>query len=206
MLRIGLTGGIASGKSVAARRFERLGATVVDHDDLAREAVKPGTAALADIAREFGDRLIVDGELDRAALADLVFGDEEALARLNSIVHPYVYALADAADRKARKAGVRVIVHATPLLLESGGAGRFDLVVTVAAPARIRARRLVETRGMTLEQAEARIASQATDEQRAEIADVVLDGSLTVVELDKQVDRFWRENVPVSHGRTSVKG
>lgn len=206
MLRVALTGGIASGKSVAARRFERLGALIIDHDDLSREAVRPGSAALADIAREFGDALIVRGELDRAALADIVFGDPEALDRLNAIVHPYVFALAAAADRKAREAGTRVVVHAIPLLVETESAGAFDLVVTVAAPASQRARRLIQTRGMTLEQAEARIASQATDEERAAASDAVLDGSGEIADLDEQVSQFWREHVPMSHGRTTVKG
>lgn len=206
MLRIGLTGGIASGKSVASHRFEWWGATVVDHDDLSRLAVAPGTAALADIAREFGDPLIVDGELDRSELAKIVFGDDEARDRLNAIVHPYVYALADAADRRAREEGVRVVVHAIPLLFETNQTDRFDLIVTVAAPTRVRIERLVDGRGMSREQAEARIAAQATDEQRASISDVVLDGGGSVENLEEQVDHFWRNNIPVSHRPTSLRG
>ncbi len=206
MLRIGLTGGIASGKSVAAHRFEWWGATVVDHDDLARRAVAPGSAALADVAREFGETLIVRGELDRAALAEVVFGDDEALARLNAIVHPYVYALADAADRRAREGGAKVIVHAIPLLVETCQTGNLDLIVTVAAPKRVRIARLIDERGMSKEQAEARIAAQATDEQRAAFSDVVLDGGGSVANLDAQVDQFWRDNVPVSHGQANLNG
>jgi dephospho-CoA kinase len=206
MLRIGLTGGIASGKSVAAHRFAWWGATVIDHDDLSRNAVAPGSAALADIAREFGGTLIVSGELDRSALAELVFNDQEALGRLNAIIHPYVYALADAADRQARVDGAKVIVHDVPLLVETDQAGKFDIVVTVAAPKRVRLARLVEGRGLSLEQAEGRIASQANDEERAALSDVVLDGSGSVVELEQQVDRFWRDHIPMSHGRTNVDG
>src|SRR6188768_303124 len=111
MLRIGLTGGIAAGKSTAAARFRELGATVIDHDELARAVVEPGSAALVDIARELGDRVIVGGVLDRAALAAIVFEDESARRRLNAIMHPYIRAAARAADSRAREAGVRVVVH-----------------------------------------------------------------------------------------------
>ncbi|WP_062464774.1 dephospho-CoA kinase [Demequina soli] len=196
MLRIGLTGGIASGKSTASARFGALGARVIDHDQLARRAVEPGSAALVDIASEFGDRVIADGALDRFALAAIVFRDEGARLRLNAIVHPYVIAMGSAADRQARREGVGVIVHDIPLLLESGQGPDFDLVVTVAAPEDVRVRRMVETRGMTADDARARIRAQATDEQRAAIADVVLDGSGAVEDLDAQVDAFWSLNVP----------
>lgn len=200
MLRIGLTGGIASGKSVASERFAQLGARVIDHDDLARQAVQPGSAALADIAREFGDRLVTRGVLDRAALADIVFADPEARAKVNAIVHPYVFALAQAADTQARLDGVKVIVHAIPLLVETGQEGSWDTVVTIAAPIGVRTARLVKERGLTAAQAEARFAAQVTDDERARWADVVLDGGRTVAELRKQVDRFWKVHVPVSVG------
>ncbi|MDN4491217.1 dephospho-CoA kinase [Demequina sp. SYSU T00068] len=196
MLRIGLTGGIASGKSTALARFAELGARVVDHDQLSRRAVAPGSAALADIAREFGPRLIVKDELDRGALAQIVFADDHALARLNSIVHPYVMAMGQAADRQARAEGVRVIVHDIPLLVETGQDGEFDLVVTVAADLDTRVRRMIESRGMTEDDARARIRAQATDEQRAAAADVVLDGNATPEHLARQVDDFWHVHVP----------
>jgi len=198
MLRVGLTGGIAAGKSVASERFAQLGARVIDHDVLARQAVQPGSAALADIAREFGDRLITRGELDREALADIVFGDPEARAKVNAIVHPYIFALAKAADTQARLDGVGVIVHAIPLLVETGQWGSWDTVVTIAAPLEVRTDRLVKERGLTLAQAEARFAAQATDEERARWADVVLEGGGTIAGLRKQVDRFWKDHVPVS--------
>lgn len=196
MLRIGLTGGIASGKSTALARFAELGARVVDHDQLSRRAVAPGSAALADIAREFGPRLIVKDELDRAALAQIVFADESARARLNSIVHPYVAAMGQAEDRRARAEGVDVIVHDIPLLVETGQDGEFDLVVTVAADLETRVRRMVESRGMTGDHARARIRAQATDERRAAAADVVLDGNATPEHLARQVDEFWHVHVP----------
>jgi dephospho-CoA kinase len=198
MLRIGLTGGIASGKSIASERFSQLGARVVDHDDLARQAVQPESAALADIAREFGDRLVTRGSLDRAALADIVFGDPDARARVNAIVHPYTFALAEAADRQARLEGVKVIVHAIPLLVEVGEPGSWDIVVTVAAPVDVRTARLVTERGLTEVQAAARIAAQVTDDERAMWADVVLDGGGDARHLRAEVDRFWNDHVPVS--------
>jgi len=196
VLRIGLTGGIASGKSTASARFHELGARVIDHDDLARRAVEPGAAALSDIAREFGDRVIVDDALDRRALAGIVFNDEGARLRLNAIVHPYVIAMAAAADRQARREGVAVVVHDIPLLVETDQGADFDLVVTVAAPVELRVRRLIETRGLTADEAAARIGAQASDDDRAAIADAVLDGSGAVENLREQVDSFWTLTVP----------
>lgn len=196
MLRIGLTGGIGAGKSTALARFSELGAHPIDHDVLARQAVAPGAAALADIAREFGDRLIVDGELDRGALAAVVFADDHARQRLNDIVHPYVKAAAKAADKRARAQGVQVVVHDIPLLYETGQGESFDLVVTVEAPLEVRIRRLVEGRGMSRDQALGRIAAQASDRERREISDAVLDGSGSVDRLRDAVDEFWQAHVP----------
>lgn len=196
MLRIGLTGGIAAGKSTAAEAFRELGALVIDHDELARRVVEPGSAALADLAREFGDRVVSNGVLDRQALAEIVFEDDHARSRLNSIIHPYIRSAAQAADRRARAQGVGVIVHDIPLLVETGQGNDFDLVVTVAAPEPLRLARMVEGRGMSHEQASARIASQATDEQRAAAADVVLDGSGSAESLRDQVRGFWAHHVP----------
>ncbi|WP_042212370.1 dephospho-CoA kinase [Demequina mangrovi] len=196
MLRIGLTGGIASGKSTAAARFGALGARVVDHDVLARRAVEPGSAALVDIVSEFGDRVIRDHALDRQALASVVFSDDHARQRLNAIVHPYVIAMGAAADRQARREGVDVVVHDIPLLVESGQGHDFDLVVTVAAPDDVRIRRMVELRGMTEADAVARIRAQASDPEREAAADAVLDGSGRVADLDSQVDAFWALHVP----------
>ncbi|WP_084129747.1 dephospho-CoA kinase [Demequina sp. NBRC 110055] len=196
MLRIGLTGGIAAGKSTASARLSELGARVVDHDVLARRAVEPGSAGLVDIVRAFGDRVVKDGALDRPALAAIVFNDPVARERLNSIVHPSVFAMGRAADRQARLDGVAVVVHDIPLLAESALGGDFDLVITVAAPEDVRVDRLIHTRGMTESEARGRIASQASDEQRAAIADVVLDGSGSADALRSQVDELWRTHVP----------
>jgi dephospho-CoA kinase len=196
VLRIGLTGGIAAGKSTAAARFAELGARVVDHDALARRVVEPGSAALADIAREFGDRVVTAGTLDRGALADIVFSDEHARARLNEIIHPYIYAAADAADRQARLEGVEVVVHEIPLLVETGQGGDFDLVVCVGAPLKVRIARLQNARGLTREEALGRINAQASDADRARVCDVHLDGAGTEEELKAQVDWFWGEHLP----------
>jgi dephospho-CoA kinase len=196
MLRIGLTGGIAAGKSTAANAFRDLGARVVDHDELARKVVEPGSAALADIAREFGDRVLVGGSLDRAALASIVFEDDHARERLNAIIHPYIKSAASAADRRARTEGVDVVVHDIPLLVETGQGKKFDLVATVAAPMPVRLARLVEGRGLSHEQALARIEAQASDELRAASADVVFDGAGTPAHLRAQVAAFWADHVP----------
>jgi dephospho-CoA kinase len=196
VLRIGLTGGIGAGKSTALTRFGELGARTVDHDVLARRVVEPGSAALVDIVAAFGDRVVVRGALDRAALAKLVFASDVERERLNAIVHPYVIAAALAADRQARAEGVEVIVHDIPLLVETGQGRDFDMVVTVSAPIELRVGRLVASRGMTRADAEARIAAQATDDERARVADVVLDGSGTPEQLAAQVDALWQERVP----------
>ncbi|PKQ26070.1 MAG: dephospho-CoA kinase [Actinobacteria bacterium HGW-Actinobacteria-4] len=196
MLRIGLTGGIGAGKSTAASRFAELGAQVIDHDVLARRAVEPGSAALVDIVHEFGDRIVVDGKLDREALAQIVFHDLRARDKLGAIVHPYVYAMGAAADKQARLQGVDVVVHDIPLLVETGQGHDFHLVVTVAADEDLRLKRLMEGRGMRHDEALARISAQATDDERADVADVVLDGNGTVEHLQAQVDECWRNHVP----------
>jgi dephospho-CoA kinase len=196
VLRIGLTGGIASGKSTAAARFAELGALVVDHDILARKVVEPGSAALADLAREFGDRVVPGGVLDRAGLANIVFQDPVSRQRLNDIIHPYVKAAAIAADKRARASGEAVVVHDIPLLVETGQGGNFDLVVTVETPLLTRLTRLREGRGLSHEEALGRIEAQASDEERAAVADAVLDGSGSVAQLHASVDAFWAEHVP----------
>jgi len=196
VLRIGLTGGIGAGKSTAAERFGELGARVIDHDQLARRVVEPGSAALADIVGEFGDRVVSGGLLDRASLAAIVFSDDQARVRLEEIIHPYVRAAASAADRQARAEGVGVVVHDIPLLVETGQGGDFDLVVCVTAPLSARLARLQQRRGLTHEQAMDRILAQASDAERATVCDVELDGSGTVEQLRAQVDEFRSTHLP----------
>jgi dephospho-CoA kinase len=193
-VQIGLTGGIGSGKSVAARRFAELGALVIDADQVAREVVEPGTDGLAAVVAEFGEQILDgDGRLDRPALARVVFADEAARARLNAILHPRIRARF--AERIAAAPAGTVVVQDVPLLAETGQAGGFDLVVVVEAPAEERVRRLVRDRGMPAEQARARMAAQATDEQRRAIADVLIVNDGTPDDLRAQVDRTWAEHV-----------
>lgn len=191
-----MTGGIGAGKSTASERFRELGARVIDHDHLARRVVEPGSAALADIVGEFGDRVVKHGSLDRASLADIVFSDEQARVRLEEIIHPYVRAAASAADRQARIDGVKVVVHDIPLLVETGQGGDFDLVVCVTAPVTTRIARLQQARGLSHDEAMGRVLAQATDEERAAFADFVLDGSGTVDGLRAQVDELWVTHLP----------
>lgn len=193
MFRVGLTGGIASGKSVALSRLRELGAVTIDHDQLARDVVEPGTVGLQRVVEAFGtDVLTSDGRLDRAALGAIVFGEPARLAQLNGVVHPEIRRLA--AEREARAVvddPDAVVVHDIPLLVETGQADAFGLLVVVDAPRDQRLARLVEARGMTLHDAEARLAAQATDAARLAAADVVLDGSGTPDALRAQVDALW---------------
>ncbi|MGW9113714.1 dephospho-CoA kinase [Microbacterium sp. NPDC055683] len=192
---VALTGGIASGKSTIARRLAEHGAVVVDADALVRELQQPGTPVLAAIEREFGEGVVrADGSLDRAALGGVVFGDPERLARLNAIVHP---AVKDESQRRFRAAFEAdpgaVVVYDVPLLAEARGAGEWDVVVVAHAPAALRARRLVTERGLTEEEADVRIARQASDEERLAFADIVVDTSGTLDETLERADALWRD-------------
>ena len=179
---IALTGGIASGKSTIARRLADHGAIVVDADRIVRDVQAPGSPVLEAIAETFGsDMLAADGSLDRARLASRVFGDDDAIARLNAIVHPAVreesarrFAAARAADPGA------VVVYDVPLLVEARADDPWDLIVVAHAPAALRVDRLVQLRGMAEADARARIAAQVPDERRLEIADVVIDTTGTL--------------------------
>jgi dephospho-CoA kinase len=193
VLRIGLTGGIGSGKSTVSALLAERGAVIIDADRIAREVVEQGTPGLAAVVETFGDGVLAgDGSLDRPALAAIVFADPEARARLDAIVHPLVRARA--LEIAGAAAPDSVVVNDVPLLVETGQADSYDLVLVVEADPGTRVARLVQ-RGLTAEDARARMAAQATDEQRRAVADVVLDNSGTPVELKAQVDRFWIERV-----------
>ncbi|WP_440710318.1 dephospho-CoA kinase [Herbiconiux sp. YIM B11900] len=196
MYLIALTGGIAAGKSTVTRRLAELGAVTIDADQLAREAVAPGSAGLDAIRHRFGDRVIAaDGSLDRPALGAIVFADEQARLDLNGITHPAVKDLlaAKLAAISAEDADA-VVVYDIPLLAETGGrrGGQFEYVIVVEAPAEQRIERLITLRGMSREEAERRIGSQAGDEERRTLADVVIDSGGTLDETLAQVDAVWQ--------------
>jgi dephospho-CoA kinase len=194
VLKVGLTGGIGAGKSAVATRLAARGAVIIDADRLAREVVARGTDGLAEIVEAFGAEILdPDGALDRPALGARVFGDDGARRRLEAITHPRVRARAAELTRSA--APDAIVVNDVPLLVETGQAPSYHLVVVVRAGTETRIRRLAETRGMGADQAAARIAAQATDEQRRAAADVLLDNDTGLAALDAQVDRLWRDRL-----------
>jgi dephospho-CoA kinase len=192
VLRVGLTGGIGAGKSEVSKRLAAQGAVVIDADLIAREVVAPGTDGLAEVVEAFGPGVLgPGGDLDRVALGDIVFADPEKLAKLNSIVHPRVGARMRELEDTASPGSV--IVHDVPLIAENGLADAYDVVVVVDVPARVQLDRLVRLRGMSREQAQARIAAQASRDQRLAIAGIVVDNSGSLTELDRQVGELWSE-------------
>ena len=194
MLRVGLTGGIGSGKSTVSARLAALGAFVVDADAVAREVVEPGTPGLAAVVERFGPGVVTaDGTLDRPALGRLVFGDPAALADLEAITHPAIWARTGELVAGARPDAV--VVHDMPLVVEKAMGAQYHLVVVVGAGEEVRLRRLVEQRGMPEADARARIAAQATDEERRAAADVWLDNEGTPDALRAAVMRLWSERL-----------
>ena len=192
MLRVGLTGGIGAGKSEVSARLAAQGAVVIDADAIAREVVEPGTEGLAEVVGAFGPGVLLpDGRLDRPRLGEIVFADPELRGKLNEIVHPRVGARMAELEREAGPASI--VVHDVPLIAESGRTDAYDLVVVVDVPPRVQLDRLVRRRGMTREQAEARMAAQASREERLAIADIVIDNSGSLAELDRQVGDLWSE-------------
>jgi dephospho-CoA kinase len=189
---VGLTGSIGSGKSAVSSRLAARGAVVVDADKLAREALEPGTDGLQEVVAAFGDEILDgSGELDRAALGGVVFADESARRRLEAIVHPRVRARA--ADLESAAGDDAVVVHDVPLLVETGQADAYDLVLVVDVPPELAVHRLVQQRGMTEDEAEARLGAQASRAERLGAADVVIDNAGTLVELDERVDEVWKK-------------
>ncbi|MGW6582381.1 dephospho-CoA kinase [Streptomyces globisporus] len=192
MLKVGLTGGIGAGKSEVSRLLVSYGAVLIDSDLIAREVVEPGTPGLAAVVEEFGpDVLTAEGTLDRPALGALVFADDGRRAALNAIVHPLVGARAAALERAAPEDAV--VVHDVPLLTENGLAPLYDLVVVVDASAETQLDRLVTLRGMTESDARARMAAQATREERRAVADLIVDNDGPREALEARVREVWDE-------------
>ena len=189
-VRVGLTGGVASGKSTVSAILSGLGAVVIDADAIAREVVARGTPGLAAVVAEFGAGLLTPaGDLDRAAMGALVFNDPAARKRLEAIVHPLVHRRS--AELEAAAPPDAVVVHDIPLLAEVGRAGSFDAVVVVDAPAELQISRMVQDRGWTREDAESRIAAQASRQQRLAIATHVIDNTGSLAALRAQVERIY---------------
>src|SRR4051794_4891928 len=188
-MRVGLTGGIASGKSTVAGILVELGAVLIDGDALAREVVARGTPGLEQVVEEFGDELLTpEGELDRPALGRIVFSDEAARRRLEAITHPLIFERY--AELEAAAPPDAVVVHDIPLLAESGRADSFDEVIVVDASAELQVERMMRDRGWTREEAEARIAAQASREERLAIATYVVDNSGDLDELRARVEQI----------------
>jgi dephospho-CoA kinase len=191
-LNVGLTGGIASGKSEVARRLAAQGAVVIDADVIARDVVQSGTTGLAEVVGVFGSGVLAgDGTLNRGRLGEIVFSDPALRAKLNAIIHPRVGERIRELEKTVPPG--TILVQDIPLIAESDMAGFFDLVVVVDVPPRVQAERLTQKRGLTPEQAAARLAAQASREQRLAIATMVVDNSGSLAELDREVGELWAE-------------
>ncbi len=191
-MRIGLTGGIASGKSTAAREFARLGAVLIDADVVAREVVEPGTEGLARLVAYFGERILrPDGRLNRAELGRIVYGDEAARSQLNSIVHPLVRARREQLEAAAPDGAI--VMHDIPLLVETGQQDDFDAVIVVDVPIDIQIERIVKRDGLSREDALNRVAAQASREERLRAATYVIDSSGPKQQTYAQIAEIWDE-------------
>jgi dephospho-CoA kinase len=191
MLLVGLTGGIGSGKSTAAKLLAERGAVVIDADVLARRALEPGTPGHAAAVEAFGESILSDGAIDRERVADLVFRDEDARARLEGIVHPEVARLfADAVE--PYRGTPRVVVYVVPLLVENGLQSMFDVVVVIRADESVRSARL-RARGMPTDDARARMRAQLPDEERERVADIVIPNDGSLAELERRIDALWAD-------------
>lgn len=197
---VGLTGGIASGKTTVARVWSDNGAIEIDSDQLARDAVAPGTVGARLVAKAFGGHLFDgDGNLDRAKLAEVIFSDAEAKKKLERIVHPIISGMAT--QRINSSSGV--VVYTIPLLVETNAEYPFDLIVTVSAQDDTRIDRLINSRGLTREQAISRLSNQATNEQRAQIADIVIDSDCSLEELRQRASQTWQQVLEISQDKSS---
>jgi len=191
-MRVGLTGGIASGKSTVSEILAELGAVIIDGDKLAREVVEPGTPGLAQVVEAFGPEILLqDGAMDRAKVGQIVFNDEAKRKLLEGIVHPLVFERYAALEASAPQDGI--VIHDIPLLAESGRADTFDAVIVVETPAEVQVERMLRDRGWTRADAESRIAAQATPEQRRAIATYLIENTGTREELRARVEAVYAE-------------
>ncbi|MBU6352420.1 MAG: dephospho-CoA kinase, long form [Actinomycetales bacterium] len=191
MFTVALTGGIGSGKSTVADILEELGALVIDSDLLAREVIERGTNGYDQVVARFGDSILRDGEIDRSALGNIVFSDVAARKDLEGIIHPLVR---ERAEKIASRAGDRVVINQIPLLFETKGSERFDFVISVEADEEIRKKRLRE-RGLKDYEINKRMAAQASDIQRASIADVVITNNGTIDDLTRKIEALWESEL-----------
>lgn len=192
MMRVGLTGGVGSGKSEVSRRMADRGAVVIDADLLAREVVAPGTAGLDEVVAAFGSQVLAaDGALDRPKLAQIIFADPDRRATLNSIVHPRVARRTEELVTAAEPNDV--VVEDVPLLVENSLEQRYDVVVVIDVAEQTQIERIMRDRGETEEQAWARVRAQAGRQQRRAVADIVIDNSGTLADLDAQLAQVWVE-------------
>ena len=199
-MRVGLTGGIASGKSTVSAVLRELGAVVIDADQLARDAIAKGTPGFDDVVHAFGLEIVgPDGDLDRAALAARIFADPAQKATLEGIVHPEVARRFGDAVEEYRGTD-RVVLYVSPLLVELGLAPAFDVVVVVTASPHLRISRVASDRGLSPDEVRSRMAAQATDEQRMEVADVLIDNDGSLAELEPQIERLWADLVARAGG------
>ena len=193
MLLVGLTGGIGTGKSTVARMLEKRGAVVFDADVLARQAVAPGTPGFDQVAERFGPNVLAPGGgLDREALASIVFSDPAARRDLEGIVHPEVRRMFAEGCEEYRDSD-RVVVFSAPLLVETGMHTAFDRLIVVSAPVATQIERLMRDRGMAERDVQARIAAQLPLEAKAEVADILVDNEGTLEDLERRVERVWRD-------------
>ena len=193
MLLVGLTGGIGTGKSTVARMLEKWGAVVFDADVLARQAVAPGTPGFDQVVERFGPNVLAPGGgLDREALASIVFSDPAARRDLEGIVHPEVRRMFAEGCEEYRDSD-RVVVFSAPLLVETGMHTAFDLLIVVSAPVATQIERLMRDRGMAERDVQARIAAQLPLEAKAEVADILVDNEGTLEDLERRVERVWRD-------------
>ena len=192
MLSIALTGGIGSGKSLAGEFFQELGALVIDSDQLARDVIERGTDGFDEVIARFGDEVLSGGEIDRAKLAEIVFKDESARRDLEEIIHPKVRELASKIAARVSSDGV--VINQIPLLYETKGAGRFDLVIAISSSLERRRERLIQ-RGMRSYEIDRRIAAQASDQERASIANFVIENDGSIDDLERAVRELWENEI-----------